>query len=84
MLYKHAGFNGSPAPYLAHLRSLARALDQHLPCKSFYNYAELGLPCAGSSDDGWLAAHVSDVARVRAIQADEDPAGRFRVPSKNR
>jgi hypothetical protein len=48
-----------------------------LNCSHFYNYMGADLTCADTNDK-WLAAHFSDVPRMKAIKAASDPLDTFR------
>jgi FAD/FMN-containing dehydrogenase len=60
-----------------HHTNLSLALDKHLNCSHFYNYMGADLTCADTNDK-WLAAHFSDVPRMKAIKAASDPLDTFR------
>merc|ERR1740121_2121667 len=60
-----------------HHANLSRALDKHLNCSHFYNYMGSDLTCADTNDK-WLAAHFSNVPRMKTIKAANDPLDTFR------
>jgi len=76
--YKHSWSSSSDHnKMMSHHRSLSRALDQHTPCKGFYNYADKDFTCAGGSNRKWMEAHFSDVRRMESIKQTHDPTGVF-------
>jgi len=83
----HAGSREEMELLTRHHRGMATDLEPRLPCQEFYNYMAGELPCA-PSNDAWLAAHFSDVPRMKAIKAAADPTGVFRsrlpLPARRR
>jgi len=78
--YKHQWRPGDAQAFtvmMAHHANLVRDLDTALPCAAFYNYLDNTLSCA-ADNDAWLAAHFSDVPRMKQIKTENDPSGLFR------
>jgi hypothetical protein len=81
VLYKHTWKPGDMSEHQAnmdHHKEMSEALDQHVGCKSFYNYIDKSLTCASGHNDRWLHAYFSDVGRMKAIKRQNDPNSVFR------
>ena len=79
-------YNGCESQWVVHFKhgsrdymnSVTNAIAGHIPCKAFYNYMDAQMSCASSSKDAWLAAHFSDVPRLKSIKLEEDPYAVFK------
>lgn len=77
--YKHQWKTVGPDASAEHCTAVRRhqqltsALAAASGCKSFYNYINYDLTCAGNSSDGWFQAHFSDVPRLRRVRSAADP-----------
>uniref|UniRef100_A0A6U5H377 FAD-binding PCMH-type domain-containing protein n=1 Tax=Grammatophora oceanica TaxID=210454 RepID=A0A6U5H377_9STRA len=77
--YKKDRIDSNPPMFKEHMDAFERALHQThgLPCKSFYNYQDEDLECAGTDDDAYLAAFFSDPDRLKRIVQEQDPNNLF-------
>ena len=78
--FKHqwvAGHADQLATMLAHHHTTSVAFGQHVRCVGFYNYIDNEFSCAKTNEE-WLVAYYSDVPRMKATKAREDPRGLFR------
>jgi len=81
VLFKHTWKPGDMPEHesnMAHHKEMSEALDQHVGCKSFYNYIDKSMTCANGRNHRWLSAYFSDPGRMKAIKRTHDPNSVFR------
>jgi len=80
LLVMYAMMRGQSSNYYGAFKQASRMfqqdVDKHMPCRNFMNYHDTdGMEClnAARHSDEWLAAHFSNVTRMKEIKAAVDP-----------